>query len=230
MAYFLTLTGKSGLVVCSLLLFMGLSRGLGAEGGRSQAIPLGRAVSEEDLPADESQPPATVGPAESAPVPLQPAAPADALPALPAPPSLPVHTGLSPQDVAALRFVEDGKSALGRDDVEQAREQFERAVAIAPSQPYGYYFLGRVAFVRGEHKHALAFLRKAELLFAQSDQAWLGETASLQGAVYEDLGDYTHARAAYRRCLQLLPANLKALSALARLAGEEPLPSEPLPQ
>lgn len=228
MAYFLTLTGKSGLVVCSFLLFMGLSRGLGAEGGRSQAIPLGRAVSEEDLPADESQPPATVGPAEAARAP-QPAAPADVPPVVSAPPPLlPVKAELSPQDVAALRFVEDGKNALSQDEIDRAREQFERAVAIAPSQPYGYYFLGRVAFVRGEHKQALAFLRKAELLFAQSDQAWLGETASLQGAVYEDLGDYTQARVAYQRCLQLLPTNLKALSALARLAGEERLPSEPL--
>jgi tetratricopeptide (TPR) repeat protein len=229
-AYILRLIGKSGVAVWFLLLVISLSSRLGAEEGRSRAIAPGRAVSEEDLPADEEQPPLTVWPAESAPVSLQSAIPADALPAVLAPPLLPTNAELSPQDVAALRFVEDGKNALSQDEIDRAREQFERAVAIAPSQPYGYYFLGRVAFVRGEHKQALAFLRKAELLFAQSDQAWLGETASLQGAVYEDLGDYTQARVAYQRCLQLLPANLKALSALARLAGEERLPSEPLSQ
>jgi tetratricopeptide (TPR) repeat protein len=129
---------------------------------------------------------------------------------------------LSPRELAALRFVEAGKSLLDQADLDRAREQFERAVALAPLQPYGYYFLGRVAFARHQHKQAVAFLRKAELLFAPGDQAWLGETTSLQGAVYEDLGDYAQARAAYQRCLQVTPANLKALSALARLPEEGP--------
>jgi tetratricopeptide (TPR) repeat protein len=141
---------------------------------------------------------------------------------VPVAPVLPANTVLSPRELAALRFVEAGRSLLDQADLDRAREQFERAVALAPFQPYGYYFLGRVAFARHQHKQAVAFLRKAELLFARGDQAWLGETTSLQGAVYEDLGDYAQARAAYQRCLQVTPANLKALSALARLPEEEP--------
>jgi tetratricopeptide (TPR) repeat protein len=149
---------------------------------------------------------------------------------VPAAPILPANTTLSPRELTALRFVEAGKGMLEQADLERAREQFERAVAIAPLQPYSYYFLGRVAFVRHEHKQAIAFLRKAELLFVSADRAWLGETTSLQGAVYEDLGDYIQARAAYQRCLQVAPANLKALSALARLPEEEPSPSDTLPR
>jgi tetratricopeptide (TPR) repeat protein len=149
---------------------------------------------------------------------------------VPAAPVLPANPTLSPREQAALRFVEAGKGLLEQAELDRAREQFERAVALAPLQPYGYYFLGRVAFARHDNKQAVAFLRKAELLFAQGDRAWLGETTSLQGAIYEDLGDYTRARAAYQRCLQAAPANLRALSALARLPEEERPASDTLPR
>jgi Flp pilus assembly protein TadD len=127
-----------------------------------------------------------------------------------------------------LRFVETGRGLLEAGDAESAREHFEKALAVAPFQPYGYYFLGRLAFTRGDSKQALAFLRKAELAFGPSESAWLGETTGLQGAIYEELGEYGHARAAYQHCLQLTPTNLKAISALARLSEEEPLPSDPI--
>ncbi len=184
----------------------------------SSSTPNGH-VSEEDLPPEESHAPA-LRPGEVSPLPPPPP---------PAAPVLSANTTLSPQELVALRFVEAGKGLLEQENLERAREQFERAVSVAPLQPYGYYFLGRVAFARHDHKQAVAFLRKAELLFAPGDRAWLGETTSLQGAVYEDLGDYAQARAAYQRCLQVAPANLKALSALARLSEEEPPPSDTLP-
>ena len=61
-------------------------------------------------------------------------------------PPLPTPVASSPQDLVALRFVGQGKGALAQGDLDQAREQFQRAVAVAPLQPYSYYFLGRVAF------------------------------------------------------------------------------------
>jgi tetratricopeptide (TPR) repeat protein len=198
-------------------------------------------VSEEDLPPEEAQPPAP--PAGEAPSPSAPPAAKkteetatvppvvkEPTASVPTPPVLPANTTLSPRELAALRFVEAGKGLLEQADLERAREQFERAVALAPLQPYGYYFLGRVAFARHDNKQAVAFLRKAELLFAPGERAWLGETTSLQGAIYEDLRDYTRARAAYQRCIQVAPANLKALSALARLSEEEPPLSDTLPR
>jgi len=203
---------------------------------------LGGHVSEEDLPPEESQAPAPLPekfsplPSPSSPVQkierttLVPPVTKEPTVAAPVTPVLPANTTPSPQELVALRFVEAGKVLLEQANFDRAREQFERAVVIAPLQPYGYYFLGRVAFARHEHKQAIAFLRKAELLFAPGDRAWLGETTSLQGAVYEDLGNYTQARAAYQRCLQVAPANLKALSALARLSEEEPPANDTLPR
>jgi cytochrome c-type biogenesis protein CcmH/NrfG len=53
---------------------------------------------------------------------------------------------------------------------------------------------------------------------------------NVKGTVYEDLQDYEQARTAYRRSLRFQPANLKVLSALARLPEEEPLSSDVVSQ
>ena len=238
-ASILKIMGMPGWVGWLLVLCIwSLGGNLHAEEGRSPVIaPSSRpslwssgSVSEEDLPAEEAHTSAPAVPVESNPVLPQPLAPEVTPLTTTAPPPFPAAVTSSPQDLVALRFVEQGKGALAQEDFDRAREQFQRAVAVAPLQPYGYYFLGRVAFALGEHQQALAFLHKAELLFAPDDRAWLGETAGLAGAIYEDLGDYAQARAAYQHCLQLVPSNLSALSALARLSAEESLPSDTLPQ
>ncbi|MBI3246904.1 MAG: tetratricopeptide repeat protein [Deltaproteobacteria bacterium] len=145
-------------------------------------------------------------------------------------PALPSASAFSERDLAAFKFVEDGKENFDREDWALAREQFERAVSLAPLLPYSYYFLGRIAFVRGEFAHALAFLQKAELLFPRTDVDWLCEIATVKGTVYEDLQDYTQARTAYRRSLQFQPANLKVLSALARLPEQDSFLNDAVPQ
>lgn len=137
-------------------------------------------------------------------------------------PPLPAASAFADRELVALKFIEEGKTHFDREEWELAREQFERAVSLAPFVPYSYYFLGRIAFAERDLKSALAFLQKAELLFPRTDHAWLGETTSRKGTVYEDLQDYKQARIAYRRALRFEPANLKVLSALARLPEEEP--------
>jgi tetratricopeptide (TPR) repeat protein len=130
---------------------------------------------------------------------------------------------LSPPERIALRFVGEGKEALAQQNFERARERLDRAISLAPLQPYGYYFLGRVALAQGELKHALAFLQKAELLFPRDEETWLGETSCLRGIVAEDMGSYDLARGAYQQCLRFVPNNVRALSALARLPEKEPV-------
>lgn len=145
-------------------------------------------------------------------------------------PALPAASIFSERDLAAFKFVEDGKENFDREDWALAREQFERAVSLAPQLPYSYYFLGRIAFARGELTHALAFLQKAELLFPRTDADWRCEVATVKGTVYEDLQDYPKARAAYHHSLQFHPTNLKVLSALARLPEHEVAPNDAVPQ
>ena len=144
-------------------------------------------------------------------------------------PPLPPLNSFSNRELVAFSFIEEGKVYFDRGEWELAQAQFERAVGLAPFLPYGYYFLGRIAFARKDPQSALAFLQKAELLFPPTERAWLGETTSVKGAVYEDLEDYTQARETYKQSLRFQPANLKVLSALARLPEEEPSFREPIP-
>lgn len=141
-------------------------------------------------------------------------------------PPLPSANLFAERELVALKFIEEGKAHFDHEEWELAREQFERAISIAPLVPYSYYFLGRIAFAERDLKSALAFLQKAELLLPRTNRAWLGETTGRKGIVYEDLKDYKQARTAYRRSLRFEPANLKVLSALARLPEEESTPHD----
>lgn len=196
------------------------------------------ALREEDLPADLplqhplAEP--TDLPAE-APLPRRgvgaPSLPEPTLPQLPLPaengPDLaetwrtPEGNGepteLLPSDRVALRFVKEGRDILATGEFEQAQILFERAVELAPFQPYSYYFLGRISFAQRKLHQALAFLQKAELLLPRTQTEWLGESICLRGQVAEDLGDIREARSAYQRCLHFAPDSLQALTALARL-------------
>ncbi len=140
----------------------------------------------------------------------------------PAAPPLPDPAVFSPQDRIALHFVEQGQTELSQEDFHRARILFERAVNIAPLQPYGYYFLGRTTFAQGDAHQALVFLLKAELVLSESEEnaAWMAKTKCLQGMIHEDLGEYGEARLSYQRCLEFSPQSLRALSALARLLNE----------
>ena len=129
-------------------------------------------------------------------------------------------TGLPPSDRVALRFVKEGRDILTVGEFERAQLLFERAVELAPFQPYSYYFLGRISFAQRKLQQALAFLQKAELLLPRTHTEWLGETICLRGQVAEDLGDIREARLAYQRCLHFAPNSLQALTALARLPQE----------
>ena len=149
--------------------------------------------------------------------------------------SVSFSVSLSPRDLAALRFVEEGEGILEEGDVERASILFEQAIELAPVQPYSYYFLGRIAFSQGKLEEALVFLQKTELLFDRRNTEWLGETTCLRGLIAEDLQDFDEARSAYKRCLYFTPTNLRAVTALTRLSEEEPEPeypsySAPLPQ
>jgi hypothetical protein len=194
----------------------------------------------QGLPEEEQSFPATT--TESAPV-MEPPVPQEAPPFLSRPseweskpptvlgaPPLPAAAVFTGRDLAAFQFVALGKENFDQERWEQAEAQFERAVSLSPSLPYSYYFLGRIAFAHRDHKRALAFLQKAELLFPRTERAWLGETDSMKGLVYEDLNDYVQARIAYHNSLRFQPANLKVLSALARLPEEETPPNATLAQ
>lgn len=213
---------------------------------------LREALREEDLPAGLNYPPSgpAAQPVEHPPgggwqpgrplppprwnTPPLPQPEGDMSPSGETPDPTPGHNaavGLSPSDRAALRFVKEGEDSLRAGEPERAQVLFERAVDLAPFQPYSYHFLGRLSLSQGKLRQALAFLQKAELLLPRTRPDWIGETICLRGQVAEDLGDIQEARSAYQRCLRFTPGNLQAVTALARLPQPEPVfaPGPPQP-
>ncbi|MGE0827142.1 MAG: tetratricopeptide repeat protein [Candidatus Binatia bacterium] len=137
------------------------------------------------------------------------------------PPDLPAARTLLPHEQVALSFVIRGREAMAREEAAVAKAYFERAIEIAPLLPFSYYFLGKLAFLYEKHEQALPLLQKAGTLLARRNHLWCGEALRLLGAVYEDMGEYEHARATYRQSLDFAPANLQIRSALARLSDGE---------
>ena len=137
------------------------------------------------------------------------------------PPDLPATRTLLPHERVALSFVIRGQEAMAREEEDIAKDYFERAIEIAPLFPFSYYYLGKQAFLYGKHEQALPLLQKAITLLAPRDRVWCGEALRLEGAVYEDMGEYGHARATYLQSLDFAPANLQTRSALARLSDGE---------
>ncbi len=104
-------------------------------------------------------------------------------------------------------------------DPDAALEHFERAIAVDPTNPYAYYFLGEVHLQRGDYDQAITFADRAAALSARSDPAWLARACTLQGQVYEAAGRFADARDAYQRALQANPQDRSALAGLGRVGG-----------
>lgn len=137
------------------------------------------------------------------------------------PESLVTHIGpgTAPNTAAALRLIEDGRQQIAKGAYDAALDRLERAVAIDPSNAYGYYFLARVHFLKKDYDQAIAFASRAAALNPRSDRPSLSRIYSLQGAVFEEVGRYPDARKAYQQAVGADPNNLAARVGVARLSG-----------
>lgn len=151
-------------------------------------------------------------------------APADgaADPALPfAPPSplASLNAQTAPNVAAATHMVEAGRVHLAGGDSGAALEQFERAIAIDPANPYAYYFLAVLHFDNRTYDQCIAFADRAAALSQAHQPEWASRAYTLQGNAYEAAGRFADARRAYARALTAAPRNLAAMVGLARVGG-----------
>ncbi len=164
--------------------------------------------------ADEATPTATATPEPS------PEAEEAELPSL-----LPKITDATRPNVAAsLRLIEDGRTLLVREDYDHALDRIERALAIDPSNAYGYYFLARVHYEKHNYDQTIAFADKAALLSARDDRPWAARAYALQGAAFEAVGRFPDARAVYRKAFAMDPHNGAASAGITRLGGNATAP------
>ncbi len=130
-----------------------------------------------------------------------------------------IKAGTAPNVAAALRLIEDGRQEMAHAAYDAALDRFERAVAIDPTNAYGYYFLAKVHLLKKDYDQAVAFASRAASLSARDDPVSQGRIHSLQGAVFEEVGRYPDARKAYQQAIEADPNNLAARVGAARLGG-----------
>jgi hypothetical protein len=126
----------------------------------------------------------------------------------------------APNVAAALRLVEDGRERLKQKEYDKALDCFERAVAVDPTNVYGYYFLAQLHCLERQYDQAAAFASRAAALSAQTNRIWLARIYSLEGAIFEEVGRYPDARVSYQKAVQADPDNLAARVGIARLSPE----------
>ncbi|MGH7790580.1 MAG: tetratricopeptide repeat protein [Candidatus Binatia bacterium] len=163
-------------------------------------------IVEEDL-ADAEPPP----PVDGTPDPALPFAPPSPLASLTA--------QTAPNVAAATHMVEAGRVHLVGGDSGAALEQFERAIAIDPANPYAYYFLAVLHFDNRTYDQSIAFADRAAALSQPHQPEWASRAYTLQGNAYEAAGRFADARRAYARALTAAPRNLAAMVGLARVGG-----------
>jgi hypothetical protein len=129
-----------------------------------------------------------------------------------------VSAATPPNVAAAIRLIEEGRKQRDQGHYDQALEALERAVAIDPTNAYGYYFLAQVHYLKKNYDQAIAFASRAATLSARTDPTCLGRVYSLQGAAFEEVGRYPDARKAYKHAVDADPNNLAARVGVARLA------------
>jgi tetratricopeptide (TPR) repeat protein len=131
----------------------------------------------------------------------------------------------APADEAAARaLVREGLRHLQEGNVERATRQFERAVQLAPADPFVYIPLARAHGAGRRFAEAHKVLAKAEI-HAHGERKIVYEIELARGDLRRDEGDREAARAAYRRAAALRFFNREARERLHALdagrGGEE---------
>ena len=82
--------------------------------------------------------------------------------------------------------------AGGRSD--SAVRKLEKAVGLAPSSGYAYYYLGLVRFKQGNENQALVFLGQSYVKLQREDRYFAAKALALRGEVYYHIGKLNEAR------------------------------------
>jgi tetratricopeptide (TPR) repeat protein len=130
----------------------------------------------------------------------------------------------NPALAASLRATEQARQELADGQVDEALRSLGPAVSIDPSNPFAYFYLGRVYAERRDFTQALTFFKRAEINFGGNPQ-WLGATIGNEGTCYEEMNQMSDAADAYRRALAAAPDNLMARAGYGRLGEEFPASS-----
>jgi len=110
---------------------------------------------------------------------------------------------------------------LQQNQLPRAEAEFRKVVALAPDQALGYANLGLVYLREGRYRDAEAQLRRAAALDSANSDVGL-----MLASVYREIGREADAHREVDRVLQRDSTDIRALYALAQLAGGSADPAE----
>ncbi len=114
-----------------------------------------------------------------------------------------------------------GLAYLQQNQLPRAEAEFRKVVALAPDQALGYANLGLVYLREGRYRDAEAQLRRAAALDSANSDVGL-----MLASVYREIGREADAHREVDRVLQRDSTDIRALYALAQLAGGSADPAE----
>ena len=117
---------------------------------------------------------------------------------------------------ASFQLTDQGRGHLDTGQWGEALSVLQKAISLHPSNPYAYYYLAKVRYLRDEYPQTLPLLGKAEL-YLPDDPAWLSWVYTLRGKTYEGLSRLTEARKQYQEALSNDPRNPEAQDGISRL-------------
>lgn len=133
---------------------------------------------------------------------------------------------LDSDQAAAQAMIREGIRQLEAGNAERAIRQFERAVQLAPADPFAYLHLARAHSAAGRAAEAHKVLAKAAI-HTHGDKKLLYELELTRGDILRGEGKVDAARAAYQKAVELRFFNrearerLQALQTPASPAGKE---------
>lgn len=118
---------------------------------------------------------------------------------------------------AAFRLADRARRELESGTTAAALDLIDRAIDLLPNTAAFYVVRAQAHVAEGSAAAARSDLERAAAL--HPSPPWLAEAVATNGAIEESAGHLGAAQAAYRRALQIDPANRSARRALRRLAG-----------
>jgi tetratricopeptide (TPR) repeat protein len=122
----------------------------------------------------------------------------------------------SGRQTASFKLTEEGRDYLRSGRLDEARSKFEKAISLSSSNPYAYFYLGEVRYLKQEYQKSLPLLERAEL-FLLRDTVWLSRVHVLRGKNYEALSLFDEAKGQYQQALAEDPNNPEARQGIQRL-------------
>lgn len=128
-----------------------------------------------------------------------------------------VQNADNPRRAASIRLVEKGRKELARSRFERAARYFSKAIEIDVNNPFTYFYYGVLRFRTRQFSQAAELFARSASFFDDLD-LWQAEAWAYRGESLENLRNFSKARKAYDKAMDIDNRNDRAQRGLSRIA------------